>query len=64
MNMENTNKNFNGLLVYLINNCIFVYDQLYRINIKLNQEIVINATGYSFTIAKSGTDEIYKAVLK
>ena len=36
--MENTNKKFNGLLVYLLDNCIFAYDQLCKVNKELNEE--------------------------
>ncbi|MFA5359893.1 MAG: hypothetical protein WC349_02970 [Patescibacteria group bacterium] len=32
-------KNYNGLLFYLLDNCIFAYDQLYIINNKLNKEL-------------------------
>lgn len=40
--MENT-KNFNGLLIYLLDNCIFAYDQLCKINKELNQEMSLSS---------------------
>ena len=36
--MENINKEFNGRLICLTENCIFAYDQLCKVNKELNEE--------------------------
>lgn len=36
--MKNIDDNFNGLLIYLLDNCICAYDELCRINNELNKE--------------------------
>ena len=41
--MKNINENSNGLLIYLLDNCIFAYDQLCKINNELIQGMSLDS---------------------
>lgn len=41
--MKNVNENSNGLLIYLLDNCIFAYDQLCKINNELIQGMSLDS---------------------